>query len=177
METLLEFKQKHNVAGGGKRNFTVTNSWGVRDAFKYIRKNGWFGIPRPLNESEFYHIIRGVNNLLADEIVLGNPVKFPAHMGTLELIKFPKGVTFKDGKLKNTYPINWSDTWKLWYEDREEYQKGTVIRYESPMVYRVKYCKDKADYQNKIYYHFVLNQGIKKRLKKNIIKGKTDTLW
>ena len=83
------------------RNYKITNSWGVYDAYKAIRKNGWYDIGRPLKEHEFYAIIRRVNSLLAEEIIYGKPVVLPSQMGTIELRKYPKGVRFVNGKLKN----------------------------------------------------------------------------
>ena len=159
------------------RNYKITNSWGVYNAYKFIRKNHWYNIGRPLSEHEFYTIVRGVNKLLADSIVEGETVVFPAAMGKLELRKSPKGVSFVDGKLKNTYPIDWKRTNQLWTEDEEEHKKKTLLRYESPMVYRVRYCKEDATYENKIFYQFRLHQKVRKKLKENIINGKTDTLW
>lgn len=159
------------------RNYKITNSWGVYQAYKAIRKNGWYDIGRPLKEHEFYAIIRRVNSLLAEEIIYGKPVVLPSQMGTIELRKYPKGVRFVNGKLKNTYPIDWKSTNQLWAEDEEERQKKTLLRYESPIVYCVRYCKDNATYENKTFYQFRLHQKLRKRLKENIINGKTDTLW
>ena len=59
------------------RHYSVNNSLGVYDAYKYIRKNKWFNIGRPLTEKEFYSIIRNLNQLLAEEIILGKEVKLP----------------------------------------------------------------------------------------------------
>ena len=159
------------------REYKITNSWGVYNAYKAIRKNHWYDIGRPLKEQEFYAIIRKVNKLLAENIVNGETVILPASMGKLELRKYSKGVKFVNGKLKNTYPIDWKSTNQLWEEDEEEHQKKTLLRYESPMVYRVRYCKEDATYENKIFYQFRLHQKVRKRLKENIINGKTDTLW
>lgn len=150
---------------------------GVYDMYKAIRKNHWYDIGRPLKEHEFYAIIRNTNLLLADNIVNGETVVFPEQMGKLELRKHPQGVSFVNGKLKNTYPIDWKRTNQLWAEDEEERQKKTLLRYESPMVYRVRYCKEDATYENKTFYQFRLHQKLRKRLKENIINGKTDTLW
>ena len=47
------------------RNYKITNSIGVYDLYKLIRKNHWYDIGRPLKEHEFYAIIRKVNSLLA----------------------------------------------------------------------------------------------------------------
>ena len=62
----------------------VRNSWGVYDAYKHIRKKDWYDIGRPLKEHEFYSIVRGVNDLLAEEIVKGNIIKFPHNLWELE---------------------------------------------------------------------------------------------
>lgn len=176
MLTLEELEEKKQKRKGLK--FKVRNSFGVYDAYKLMRKNHWYNIGRPLKEKEFYAIIRGVNNLLAEEILKGNTVKFPAWMGKLELIKYEVGATFnKTGQLRITYPINWKETWDLWKKDEEAFKEKVLMRYETPFVYRVRYCKREAKYANKMFYQFVLNQHLKKKLKKVINSGETDTLF
>lgn len=159
------------------RKYKITNSWGIYDAYKAIRKNHWYDIGRPLKEHEFYVIIRSINKQLAENIISGETVVFPEQMGKLELRKYPKGVSFVNGKLKNTYPIDWKRTNQLWADDEEERKKHTLLRYESPIVYCVRYCKEDATYENKTFYQFRLHQKLRRRLKDNIIEGKTDTLW
>ena len=160
-----------------KKKAKVSNSWGVYDAYKHIRKNGWYNIGRPLKEHEYYSIIRGINLLLAEEIVKGNNVKFPHRMGCLELTKKEHGAFLKDGKLINTYPVNWDETLKLWYADEEARKNKTLIRRNSKYVYQVKYSKYRAYYKNRRFYEFALNRFIKRKLKESIISGKTDTVW
>lgn len=155
----------------------VRGSWGVYHALKHIRKQGWYDIGRPVTEKEFYAIIRGVNRLLAEEIANGQTVKFPYQMGVLELRKFQKGVSFVDGKLKNTYPIDWYNTKLLWEQDEEARKKKIRLRHENEWVYHVRYNKWKAKFENKSFYHFALNTFIKWALAKNIKEGKVDTLW
>lgn len=159
------------------RKFKIGNSFGIYDVYKHIRKKGWYNIGRPLKEHEFYTIIRQVNLLLAESIADGETVLLPEKMGKLELRKYKRGVYFKDGKLKNTYPIDWKSTNRLWTEDKEAKEKNILIRFETPLLYHVKYCKEDATYENKTFYQFRLNTFIRKALKQNIIKGKTDTLW
>lgn len=172
-----EFNKKIKKLDSKNKDFTVTNSFGVYDCYKAIRKHQWFNIGRPLKEKEFYAIIRGINRLLAEEIVMGNPVKFPAQMGLLELHKFQVGVSIVNGRLKNTYPIDWNKTIKLWWENKEAHEKKILVRNEESWVYRVKYCINNAKYENKMFYQFVLNSFIKKALKNNIKKRKIDALW
>ena len=160
-----------------KRKFKVSNSWGVYDAYKHIRKNHWYDIKGPIKEKDFYAIIRGVNKKLADAVIKGDTISFPYNMGKLELRKNKHGVSIVDGILKNTYPVNWKETIRLWIEDNEEKQKKTLVRYESKYVYRVKYNKFSANYSNKNFYSFVLNRDIKIALKDKINKGEIDALW
>ena len=160
-----------------KKTAKVNNSWGIYDIYKHIRRNKWYDIGRPLTEHEFYYIIRNVNRHLAENIANGKPVKFPAAMGKLELRKHGTGVSIVGGKLRNRYPIDWMETLRLWYEDEEEKDKKTLVRREVPEVFYVKYDKEDATYENKIFYQFVLNRFIKRKLSGNIREGKVDTLW
>lgn len=174
-QEVVQFRQSHRRSTKGQQ-FKVRNSFGVYDCYKLIRKNHWYNLPRKVTEGEFYSIVRMVNNLLADNLALGIPVKLPSKMGMLELRKMDGGCSIVDGKLKIRYPIDWAETWKLWYEDAEACSQKLLKRDEQKYIYYTKYVKDKADYENKIFYQFVLNRGIKKTLKKNIKSGITDTL-
>ena len=159
------------------KKMRVTHSWGVYDAYKAIRKSKWQGIGKPLKEHEFYNIIRGVNELLAKEIAQGNDVHLPHGMGALELRKMEAGVSLVDGKLRNTYPIDWEKTLKLWFADEESRRSKTLVRNEVKYLYYVKYNKHDAHYKNQCFYEFALNRFIKLALKDNINKGKIDALW
>ena len=175
-ESFNEFKQKV-IRKKGRPNFKIKNSIGVYDIYKKIRKNHWYNIGRPLKEGEFYAIIRGINQLLADNIANGITVKFPAKMGLLELRKQKMGVSIVDGKLRIKYPPDWSETLKLWYEDEEARKNKTVLRCKDPWFYSIKYVKFDATYENKSFYQFRLNTFIRRALKENIKEGKIDTLY
>jgi len=161
----------------GPKKFKVTSSWGVYDAYKWIRKNKWAGIGQIVSEHDFYAVIRQINDIVAKQLAEGRSFILPCRMGKLELRKYKRGVSIVDGVLKNTYPVDWIKTWELWYEDKECKQKGIVMRNEQKYVYKVYYDKLKANYENKGFYKFCLNRFIKIDLKNNIQKGKVDTLW
>ena len=163
--------------GDQKKQAKVRNCFGVYDIYKYIRKNGWYDIGRPLKEHEFYSIIRNVNRLLANEIANGNEVSFPWHMGRLEIRKSSVGVSLVDGKLINTYPIDWGSTMRLWYEDEESRNNKTLLRFEDKYAYSVRYNKFHANFENKSFYEFATNRFLKLALKENIKQGKIDTLY
>lgn len=161
----------------GKRNAKVKGSIGVYDVYKWIRKNNWLDIGRPLKEHEFYSIIRGVNNLLAVEIGKGNTVNLPSRMGSFELRKFQPSARFVNGKLRITYPVDWDKTLRLWFTDKEAKKNKTLIRMEEENVYKVKYNKHNANYENMSFYEFQLNSKIKQMLKENIKAGNVDTAY
>ena len=157
------------------RTHKITNSLGVYDAYKYIRKNKWFDIGRPLTEHEFYQIIRRVNNYLAEELVNGNDITFPNRMGKLELRKRNSlPVIDKNGSLKVTYAIDWDSTLKLWYDDEEAFNSKTLVKLPERNIFRVKYNKDSANYENKSFMEFQINRDIKTRLKQKIKNNEID---
>lgn len=155
----------------------IRNSWGIYDAYKLLRKNKWQGVDRPLKEQEFYSIIRQVNNLLAKEIGKGNSVSFPYHMGKLELRKYTPSASFVNGRLKLTYPIDWNKTMRLWFTDEGARAKKTLVRFEEPSVFTVKYNKQHSSYTNMYFYSFAVNNKIKQFLKENIRKGIIETAY
>lgn len=167
MSSLDEFiKHVKNVSNS--RHHSVKGSLGVYDAYKYIRKNKWFNIGRPLTEKEFYSIIRTVNNYLAEELNNGNDVNLPLRMGKIEVRKRKARISIVDGKIKTNLPIDWTATFKLWYEDEEAYKNKTLLRIEEKELFRVRYNKEKANYKNQMFYQFIPNREIKKQLKYNI---------
>lgn len=152
----------------------VSNSIGVYSIYKEIRKNKWFDIGRPLTEHQFYSIIRTINKELAKLLIQGEDIKLPCRMGTLELRKRKTAITFENGKLKTTLPVDWDRTLKLWCDDEEAYKERTLIKAQEQEVFKVHYSKARANYINKSFYQFNINREIKKALKHNIKEGKVD---
>ncbi len=150
----------------------VNKSLGVYDAYKWIRKNKWLDIGRPLTEHEFYTIIRQINNLFADNIIDGNDIHLPHRMGDIELRKYENIIEFRNGVLVDSLPIDWDRTLKLWYEDEEAYKNKTLIKMEEKETFRVFYNKRTANYENKSFMQFEANRNLKLRLKQKI-KNKT----
>lgn len=152
----------------------VTGSKGSYDAYKYIRKNKWFDIGRPLKEGEFYRIIRKINQYLAEELSNGHEIRLPHRLGTLELRKRPTRIAIVDNKLVTNLPIDWDATLKLWYEDEESYQNKTLIRVENEEVFKVYYNKSDANYNNKSFYTFRPNRELQRKISKHAREGTLD---
>lgn len=156
------------------RKHKVNNSLGVYDSYKWLRKNKWLNIGRPLTEHEFYSIIRKVNNYLAESFLRGQDIKFPHRMGQLELRKYDARFDIVNGKVKTNLPIDWDRTLKLWYEDEEAYKERTLVKVEEKEIYKVYYNKQLADYQNMTFYSFNINRELKKSIKQRIKEGRLD---
>lgn len=171
--TYEEFKSEVQHLSSPRKH-KVTNSIGVYSAYKWIRKNKWLNIGRPLTEHEFYSIIRKVNDYLADSFLHGNDIKLPHRMGRLELRKYDAKICLKDNKVVTNLPIDWDKTLRLWYEDKESYDNRTLVRMEEKEIFKIYYNRSKADYNNQTFYEFNPNRELRKELKKRIKDGKID---
>lgn len=169
-----EFLEFSNDIRNKSRVFKVTSSIGVYDAYKWLRKNRWLDIGRPLTEHEFYSIIRRINMLLGELIVNGEDVDLPCRMGRIEIRKYNSRIELVDNKIKTNLPVDWKSTVKFWYEDTEARNNKTLIRFNQKEIYKVYYNKNKANYNNKSFYQFTLNRNLKRQLAQNIKEGKID---
>ena len=147
----------------------VRNSNGIYDAYKWIRKNKWLNIGRPLTEHEFYTIIRQVNNELAYFLIRGDDINLPNRMGRLELRKYDAKIRVdSNNKVITNLPIDWDRTLKLWSEDEEAYKERILIKMEEKEIFKVFYNKKSANYENKSFMQFDVNRDIKRSLTQQI---------
>ena len=173
---LINFKRKV-LKVEGPRIHKVRNSLGVYDAYKYYRKIKPKDKEYILTESQYFSIIRHINNILAKKIAKGETVELPHRMGALEVRKYDKTIKIgDDGKVYTNLPIDWDKTLKLWHEDEESRINKTLIRVESDELYKLIYNKRNAEYINQSFYEFSFNRELKKQLKQNIKDGVTDAL-
>lgn len=156
------------------RKHKVTGSLGVYNAYKWIRKNKWLDLDRPVTEKEFYSIIRRVNNYLAEELSKGNDVILPNRMGRLELKKHKPFIGYKKDKLIVNLSIDWDATLKLWYEDEEAYNNKTLVKIPEREIFKFYYNKYEANYTNKSFFEITINRDIKKTIKNRIKNGQVD---
>ena len=152
----------------------VKNSYGVYDGFKYYRKNRPKEHKYVLTESQYFSIIRRVNELLGEALINGEDVTLPYRLGRLEIRKYEAKITTDGKKVRTNLPIDWDRTLKLWYEDKESYKNKTLIKVEEKEIYKVYYNRNVAEFTNKAFYQFDVNRELKRRLKQNIKEGKLD---
>lgn len=176
MECLIEFKKRIRKASMPRKH-KIRNSLGVYDGYKYYRKNKPNDKKYILTESQYFAIIRQINNLLGDNIVRGIDVKLPHRMGTIEIRKYERSLSIdENGKIKTNLPVDWDNTLKLWYEDKQSYNNKTLIRLDEQEIYKIFYNKENANFNNRSFYEFVFNKDLRIRLKRNIKQGIIDAL-
>lgn len=150
------------------RKHKVTGSLGVYDAYKWYRKHKPKDKKYILTESQYFTIIRRINEALREELLLDGDLLLPCKMGRLEIRKYPAIITNDGKKIKTNLPIDWHATLKLWYEDEECMKNKQLVRVNIPEIFRVHYNRNKANYNNKSFYQFSTNRELKKLLRNTI---------
>ena len=171
---MIEDFIKQQKKASQPRKQKVTNSYGLRDAYMYIRDHKWFNIGSPLSEKQFSSIVKGVNKRLAQNVLDSIEVKFPYKMGALIVRKTPRKVWFKNGKVRTNLIIDWNATLQLWYNDLEARKNKTLVRREAHDLFKIHYDKTKTDYQNAWVYDFRPTRELKVLLQKKAAEGKLD---
>lgn len=157
-------KEKKKVSGKRKRK--LKSDVGTNTiALKYKKD------VNALSDTDFRNVINCINNMLVDDLVSGKDVVLPFKLGRLEVRKFPTRVKIVDGKLKNSMPIDWNETLKLWYDNKSAEKKKILVRHETNYIYRIVYNKFNARYTNQNIYKFVPSRGLKIKLKESIKNG------
>lgn len=174
IRTELDDFKKNIKRVSSHRVHRISNSMGVYDCYKTLRKNHWYNIGRPLTEKEFYSIIRTINNYLAEELSRGNDIILPYRMGKLEVRKYEPYVKLINNKVVTNRPIDWNKTLELWYNNKEAKDKKILIKSTPQYIFLIRYNKSNAEYINKSVFTFNISRTVKLLLKDNINKNNTD---
>ena len=154
----------------------ITHSLGVKDAFRWSRKNKLYDT-KSISECDYYKIVRTVNMLVAEELLNSRDVQLPQKMGMLEVRKDPLYVKFVDGEIKTNRKIDWKATLELWNNDEESRESKVLVRCEDSERFVVFYNRNAANYPNKTLMRFRPNRKLiielNKRGKEGIIDAFT----
>ena len=165
--------RKQLLKSSSKRTIRVTNSYGIEDAWKWLKKK-YPDLARKVGEKPFKQIIRGVNNYLVSQLLLGKDISLPLYMGKIGLRKYSRKFKEVDGKVKVNSPINWKETLELWYSDSEAYKNKTFVKYESRDFFTIVYNKNAAKFKNKVFYSFTPTRAIKKKICEKVKENSLD---
>lgn len=159
----------------GNRHHNITGSAGVYQYYLYYRKNRPRDKKFILSSSEYYKILEACNTKVSNAVAEGNEVIFPESMGSLTFNKYEKTPEeMPDGTIKMKTPINWEETFKLWYSDPEALASKTVVKIDSGKRIRLIYNKCYARYKNKSFFLYKPNRTLRINVYKNVLAGKID---
>ena len=155
--------------------FSVSNSYGLTDYYKYYTQHSKFSRPEKLSRETFKSLIATINNKLAEQFVLGEDIKFPNRMGTLEPRKKIRTVRLKkSGAVFCTAPVDWKQTYELWFEDEEAKEQKILVRREDKEYCVINYNKRNTKYKNYFFYRFIITRGVYTKLVQNLQSKKID---
>lgn len=153
------------------RKHRATNSWTLQEIYRTFKRNNK---DCSISNKQYGSIIKSINKKYQMLLSLGYDIKLPCQMGRLEIRK-AEAVFKKNGqKIVYTAPIDWYRTLRLWYEDEECRKNKTIVKSEEREIYKVYYNKQRAKYNNKMFFKFSTNRNLKLLLKDNIKHRKID---
>lgn len=127
---------------------------------------------KSMSEDTYSKIIRRINELLIEELLEGNVIKFPYNMGTLAIYSNSSDMYMKDGIFIKTAPVKWKETLKLWYTDSRAREKKVLLKDSYKKIYKVTYKTRLISYKNRYKYTWNTSRHlkliIKNRLNNNI---------
>lgn len=161
----------------GSKPHKLTHCLGVRDAWKWVRKNKWKALKgNKCSSADYGTVINEVNKILIERLLEGHSIVLPHQMGTLKLTAVNTKISYKDGKLQNNYRTDWKKTLEYWYEDNEAYKEKKRIKRIQKLLYSIKYIKNSARYKNQMFYQFRVNRGLVRTLGNKIENEKLNAL-
>jgi hypothetical protein len=170
-EYLKEAKNVHS-----NRNHKITGSQNTISGFHYYRKIRPKEKEFVLQGKEYLSIIREMNNLVVDYLVLNKSIILPAGFGKLEIVKYEtKSWIDENGKFISSKKIDMNSTFRLWYEDEESRLNKTLVRYDDEFIFRIKYPQHGRMYKYNGYYSIKFNRQLQQKLKLAIQAGNYDT--
>lgn len=106
-------------------------------------------------------IVRAVMHELINNLLNGCVIDIP-HIGDFCLLKKRNKFIEKDGKLKPTNKVNWNETLKLWYADKDCEMKKIYVYNKNKDYYFICYKRRKNKYLRK--YSFRMSRTIKLKI-------------
>ena len=159
------------------RNHRFKCHHGASD-FYFFYKNKY--IENTVSASLYSKVIKEYNSFVRDNVSLkGNSYNIPSGLGKIEIRKKKVEITFdENGKIKNSLPVNWQETRKLWEENPEALKKRIKIRFVNEhsggFTFKLWYLRRRATYKNKSIYRMRFNRQMKRQLSKSIFNKSID---
>lgn len=149
------------------RHHTIKNSYQVRDYYIWYKRKS----KTKIKQCVFTAIFKDCINDLVDSCLLQMlNIVLPYAMGYVTIKVIPLTITHDNcGRIMSSMPIDWKNTMLLWENDKECFEKRTLLRSKTNERYRIIYLKPKKRYHNQRYYDIMFNRNIKRKVYKHIV--------
>ena len=175
MEQSFEDFLKTNRDLSLPRPHRIKKSYHTINGLTYYRRVRPKDLDFIIDQCQYLSIIREMNLLMVDRLVVNKSFTLPSGMGKLEIVKMESASWIdKNGKLGTNRPVNYLETNRLWYEDEEARLNKTLVRYDTDATFRLKYKMRGRLYKNCRYFSIQFGRHIKSRLTEEIRKGGYD---
>ena len=182
--TYAEFNSQVQGRSKGKRNA----DYSTKDYFDYYRHSVWRyqgGLTKKgtrrkrmakngkwtISPVLYRKILTSVNSLLLEALLQGQDIVLPDEFGILYARQKEIFTKLEDGKVKTNRAINWKETKKLWYEDKESREAKQVVYQDNcnakPYM-RIQF----GDFTNKRFLMFMPLHTVIRSAAKQVSEGK-----
>lgn len=129
-----------------------------------------------INQKQYLTIIREVNKKVVSSIIENGEFKLPSGLGLIKIYKRNVSPSIdNDGNLKVTYKVDYLNTLKLWHEDEDAMNDGSLVRYETESIFKISIRPNTRRYKNSMYFSFRPCRSLKQELKNRILLGGYDS--
>jgi hypothetical protein len=171
-ETYEDFLKRIKKVSGPRKH-KVSNSSGISAAILFYTKTRPRDPQYVLSRHNFSKVIDAMNLLAVESLLNNGSFKLPSGLGELKISKI-KSTTYlnENDELICTKPIDRAETFRLWYEDPECYEKRALVRADSEYTFKLMHSRFNVRSKNAKYYYVKFGRDIKQKLKNRILTDK-----
>jgi hypothetical protein len=89
-----------------KRIHSITNSYGIKDAYIYYKNSNSTSKEYSLKETDFRKLIKEVNSLITEDLINTGYFNLPADIGSLRVYKKEVKPVIRGGKVYYNAPVD-----------------------------------------------------------------------
>jgi len=159
------------------RNHKIKADYGITDYYRFFKRNN---PDINITSKAFGELLREYNGFVRDSLSYrGTSYNMPSNTGIIEIRKSKAEVTInEDGTIRNSLPVNWQETRKLWNENPEAREKKIKIKFvnlhSNGYTFKFLYLRTKANYKHKKIYRLKFNRQLKRQLSQSIFNNTID---
>lgn len=173
------YTELNNYFGKNKNNreHKIKCDYGLPDYYNFYKKI----VNNPVSKNLYTSILKEYLKINHDIVSKkGEPFILPKETGEIVVRKLKKEIEIKkDGSIKNSFPVNWKATKKLWSENINAKKNKTLIRHTNEHTdgyyFLIVYQRRSAKFKGKSYYKMQINRQMQRGLSDPILKGQIDS--